>query len=400
MTTFCYLSDADKEQCFIIYRKGTVFQNEPACITAYDICMGLNQHFRGTGVHSYQFSIPLRDAHTGRHFTEVATPECIDKMINWLRRKHDIFYAPGINPDVDSLSWRVERFWADKEQRDEEAKRLEQQKIEEYCKNDVACTLSLKKMHMQYVAHHEEPISSTDFKTRFDLFVEKVWEGVFDEEAPVATSVKNKTARAEALYEKLVGLKKERDELKERNEQLARDYEALWKDRERKKRVLNSFYGASCGYTADAIGEVQRLKKEHDELKERLENLEGGGYTCSDCKRTTCGYFTEILSTLGVKNAVVYPPRGRSKVECFAKLANERAQAVMKENRVMARTIDTHVERLNNQEEIIKTQNKSLERQARQLKDLGVALGNVKNTVDFEIDTLMADHGDEIIPEF
>lgn len=56
--------------------------------------------------------------------------------------------------------------------------------------------------------------------------------------------------------------------------------------------------------------------------------------------------------------------------------------------------------RVRNQSSIIKTQNESLTKQRKQLKDLGVALGNVKNTVDCEIDTLMSDHGDEIIPEF
>lgn len=313
--SFFYLSDDDKEKCFVYYAKGTIFQDEPAYVTAYDICNGLTVHFNEVEADACRFSIPLRDAGSGRYFNVAATPGAIDKMISWLRTKHYIFYTPGVNLDAvldsDGLSHRVEAFWDIEDRRKREAEREDQEKLEEYCKNDPACGLSLKKLHMQYV-------------------------------------------------------------------------------------------------------EIQRLKKERDELKERLEKLEGGGYACSGCKRTTCGYFTEILSSLGVKNAVVYPPRGQSKVECFAKLANERAHVIFKENQTLRQQVDSFskiaaedkdkIESLkrvisglniqaSNQAHIIKKQDK-------QLKDLGVALSNVKNTVDCEIDDLMKTHGDDIIPIF
>lgn len=413
MSITYWLSFENMERCFTIYRKGTVFEHEPAYITAYEVCKGLNEYYQESDV--FKTHIPLRDASTGTRFSECATTGNIDAMVRWLREKHDIFYFPGMNlciPLEDPLSRSVKKFW------DEED--AQQKQIEDYCKNDPACGLSLKKLHNQYVAHHVPPIKYSfpidkpvgrvtnahigqpgeGIRIDIDLFDKELWGLISDEPVPEIKTTTDHLKFYRKVLRTVAKQKNELQTLREDYDSLNKSYDRLWEDKERKKRMLNSYYGATCGATADAYGEIQRLKKERDELKERLEKLEGGGYACSGCKRTTCGYFAEILSTLGVKNAVVYPARGQSKVECFAKLANERAQAVMKENRVMAKTIDTHVERLNNQEEIIKTQNKSLERQARQLKDLGVALGNVKNTVGFEIDTLMSDHGDEIIPEF
>lgn len=313
MSITYWLNSENVERCFPIRRRGTVFEKEPAYITAYEVCKGLNEYYNNG-----KKNIPLRDAQTGKHFHDLPLTATVDKMIRWLREKHDIFYSPAMNlciPLEDPLSRSVKNFW------DEED--AQQKKIEEYCKNDPACGLSLKKLHNQY-------------------------------------------------------------------------------------------------------GEIQRLKKERDELKEERDNLvkrlEGidkyyyAGHVCSGCKRTTCGYFAEILSSLGIKDAYITSgQRGSmSIVEAYAKAANKRAQVIFKENQTLMQQVDAFskiaaedkdkIESLKmrtiNQEEIIKSQNRSLERQARQLKDLGVALGNVKNTVDFEIDTLMSDHGDEIIPEF
>lgn len=410
MNVTYWLSFENMERCFPIYRKGTVFEKEPAYITAYEICKGLNEYYSDDD----NVCIPLRDAHTGKRFSECATTGNIDAMIRWLREKHDIFYFPGMNlciPLEDPLSRSVKKFWEEED--------AQQKQIEEYCKNDPACGLSLKKLHGQYVVHHEDPnIAPTDVTpvpAPMEI-IEALWRSVSDEPVP-EMEIKTASDQFKFFRKVLRTVTKQKNELrtlKEDFDSLNKSYDQLWEDKERKKRMLNSYYGATCGATADAYGEIQRLKKERDELKERLENLEGGGYACSGCKRTTCEYFAEILSTLGVKNAVVCYLRGRSKVECFAKLANERAQVIFKENQTLMQQVDAFskiaaedkdkIESLNmrcmNQEEIIKVQNKSLTKQSKQLKDLGVALGNVKNTVDFEIDTLTSDHGDEIIPEF
>lgn len=408
MSITYWLNSENVDRCFPIRRRGTVFEKEPAYITAYEVCKGLNEYYSNG-----KKNIPLRDAQTGKRFHDLPLTATVDKMIRWLREKHDIFYTPAMNlciPLEDPLSRSVKRFWEEED--------AQQKQIEEYCKNDVVCNLSLKKMHMQYVAHHEEPITPTyvtPVPAPIELF-EELWRAVSDEPVP-EMEIKTATDQFKFCRKVLRKVAKQKNELralKEDFDSLNKSYDQLWEDKERKKRMLNSYYGATCGATADAYGEIQRLKKERDELKERLENLEGGGYACSGCKRTTCGYFAEILSTLGVKNAVVYPARGQSKVECFAKLANERAQVIFKENQTLMQQVDAFskiadeykdkIESLNmrcmNQEEIIKVQNESLTKQSKQLKDLGVALGNVKNTVDFEIDTLMSDHGDEIIPEF
>lgn len=368
MSITYWLNFEDMERCFLIYRKGTVFEKEPAYITAYEACKGLNEYYASED----NGRIPLRDARTGIRFSECATRGVIgsiDKMITWLREKHDIFYTPAMNlciPLEDPLSRSVKKFWEEED--------AQQKQIEEYCKNDPACGLSLKKLHNQYVAHHVPPVT---YSFPLDKPVGRV--------TNVHIGQPGEGIRIDIeLFDKQ-RLEKERDELKE---------------------------------------ERDNLKEERDNLVKRLEEIDEygyGGYACSGCKRTTCGYFTEILSSLGVKNAVVYPPRGQSKVECFAKLANERAHVVFKENQTLTQQVDAFSKiadeykdkikslkrvisglniRVHNQSSIIKTQNESLAKQDKQLKDLGVALSNVKNTVDCEMDDLMKTHGDDIIPIF
>lgn len=289
MNVTYWLNSEDIDRCFQIRRKGTVFEKEPAHITAYGVCKGLNEYYD-----SNKMYMSLRDAHTGRCFCDLPLTDTIDKMIKWLREKHNIFYTQAINlciPLEDPLSMRVKRFW--------DAEDARQKQIEEYCKSDVAVAAS----------------------------------------------------------EELDSVKKERDELKEKCDNL-----------------------------------VKRL--------EEIDEYGYGGHVCTACKGRVCDQFIDILNALGVKEGVLYPARGQSKVNAYAKAAKYRAEVIFNEHQKQQKQIEELYERIHNQEQVIKTQNESLTKQRKQLKDLGVALGNVKNTVDFEIDTLMSDHGDEIIPEF
>lgn len=132
MSVTYWLNREDKERCFQIRRKGTVFEKEPAYITAYEICKGLNEYYSNG-----KKNIPLRDAQTGKRFHDLPLTATVDKMIKWLRDKHDIFYIQAINlciPLEDPLSMRVKRFWEGEDER--------QKQIEEYCKNDVMTTES------------------------------------------------------------------------------------------------------------------------------------------------------------------------------------------------------------------------------------------------------------------
>ena len=280
MSVFYYLSDDDKEKCFVYYAKGTIFQDQPAYVTAYDVCKGLTAHFNEVEADACRFIIPLRDASSGRHFTVAATQGvsgAIDKMISWLRAKHYIFYTPGLNLDAvldhDRLSYRVNAFWNAEDKRQEKIKIEEQQKIENYCKSDVA----------------------------------------------VATA-------------------------------------------------------------SDEIG--------------------SGGHVCTVCKGRVCDQFVDILHALGIKEGVLYPARGQSMVDAYAKAAKVRAEVIFNEPQKMQKQIDELNERIHNQEEIIKAQNKSLIQQKKQLTDLGASLRDIKEVVDCEMDDLMQTHGDDIIPMF
>lgn len=265
MSITYWLSFENMERCFTICRKGTVFEKEPACITAYEVCKGLNEYYQESDV--FKTHIPLRDASTGTRFSECATTGNIDKMIRWLREKHGIFYFPAMNlciPLEDPLSRSVKKFW------DEED--AQQKQIEEYCKNDVAVAV----------------------------------------------------AASEEL----------------------------------------------------------------------------GSDGCTVCKGRVCDQFIDILNALGVKGGVLYSARGQSKVDACAKAAKSRAEVIFKEHQKQRKQIDELYERIHNQESIIKTQNESLTKQRKQLKDLGASLRDIKEVVDCEMDDLMKTHGDDIIPMF
>ena len=259
MSITYWLNCEDKERCFQIRRKGTIFEKEPAYITAYEVCKGLNEYYGNT----FKTSIPLRDARTGKCFSECATADNIDKMIKWLREKHDIFYFQAMNlciPLEDPLSMRVKNFW--------EAEDTRQKQIEEYCKNDVVTTAS---------------------------------------------------------------------------EEIDAD-------------------------------------------------------SCTVCKGRVCDQFIYILNALGVKEGVLYPARGQSRVDAYAKAAKVRAEAIFNEHQKMQKQIDELYERIHNQEQTIKTQNESLTKQRKQLNALGASLRDIKEHVDCEMDDLMKTHGDDIIP--
>lgn len=296
-----WLNREDKERCFRILRKGTAFEKEPAYITAYEVCKGLNEYYSD----DFKTYIPLRDAHTGKPVIEGATADNIDKMIRWLREKHDIFYFQAMNlciPLEDPLSKKVKDFWDGEDER--------QKQIEEYCKNDVAVTAS----------------------------------------------------------EELVSVKKERDELKKQCDWL--------------RTTINSVYGLA----ADTCGSSVEIGS--------------GGHVCTICKGRVCDQFIDILNALGIKEGALYPARGQSKVDACAKVAKQRAEVIFNEHQSMLKQIDELNERIHNQEQIIKAQNESLTRQRKQLNDLGASLRDIKEVVDSEMDDLMAQHGDDIIPVF
>jgi uncharacterized coiled-coil protein SlyX len=262
MSVTYWLNREDKERCFQIRRRGTVFEKEPAYITAYEVCKGLNEYYSNG-----KKNIPIRDAHTGKRFHDLPLTATVDKMIKWLRDKHDIFYIEAINlciPLEDPLSMRVKRFWEGEDER--------QKQIEEYCKNDVVMT-------------------------------------AFDE-----------------------------------------------------------------------IG--------------------SGVHECTICKGRVCDQFVDILNALGVKEGVLYPARGQSRVDAYAKAAKVRAEVIFNEHQKMQKQIDELYERIHNQEQTIKTQNESLTKQRKQLNDLGASLRDIKEVVDCEMDGLMKTHGDDIIPVF
>ena len=74
MSITYWLNSEDKDRCFQI---DTAFEYEPAYITAYEVCKGLNEYYSN----AFKTSITLRDAHTGKCFSECATSDNIDKMI-------------------------------------------------------------------------------------------------------------------------------------------------------------------------------------------------------------------------------------------------------------------------------------------------------------------------------
>lgn len=260
MNVTYWLNSEDKDRCFQIRRKGTVFEKEPAYITAYEVCKGLNEYYDSDKRH-----IPIRDAHTGRRFCDLPLTDTVDKMIKWLREKHNIFYTKAINlriPLEDPLSMRVKRFWEAEDER--------QKQIEEYCKSDVAVAAS-----------------------------EKI----------------------------------------------------------------------------DADG-------------------------CTICKGRVCDQFIDVLNALGVKEGVLYPARGQSRVDAYAKAAKVRADIIFSEHQKMQKQIDELNERVRNQEIIIKAEGKSLTEQCKQIHDLGASLRDIKEVVDDKLDDLMKTHGDGIIPMF
>lgn len=260
MSITYWLNCEDKDRCFPIRRRGTVFEKEPAYITAYEVCKGLNEYYSNG-----KKNIPLRDAQTGKRFHDLPLTATVDKMIKWLREKHDIFYYQAMNlciPLEDPLSRSVKKFWEEED--------AQQKQIEGYCKSDVAVAAS-------------------------------------------------------------------------------------------------------------------------EEL---------GSDGCTVCKGRVCDQFIDILNALGVKGGVLYSARGQSKVDACANAAKSRAEVIFNEHQSMRKQINELHERIHNQEEIIKTQNESLTKQRKQLKDLGVAFSKVKEVVDCEMDDLMKTHGDDIIPIF
>ena len=388
MNVTYWLNCEDKDRCFQIRRRGTVFEKEPAYITAYEVCKGLNEYYSNG-----KKNIPLRDAQTGKRFHDLPLTATVDKMIKWLREKHDIFYSPAMNlciPLEDPLSMRVKRFW--------EAEDARQKQIEEYCKNDLACNLSLKKLYNQYVVHHEDtniaPADVTRLPAPMEI-IEELWMAVSDEPVP---EIKTTTDQLKFYNKVLRTVAKQKNELRTLREDfdsLNKSYDRLWVDKERKKRMLNSFYGVTCGATADAYDEIQRLKKERDELKERLEKLEGGGYVCTVCKGRVCDQFIDILNALGIKEGALYPTRGQSKVDAYAKAAKVRAEVIFSEHQKMQKQIDELNERVRNQEIVIKAEGKSLTEHRKQIHDLGASLRDIKEVVDGKMDDLMKTHGAE-----
>lgn len=307
MSITYWLNCEDKDRCLQIRLRGTVFEKEPAYITAYDVCKGLNEYYSNG-----KKNIPLRDAQTGKRFHNLPLTATVDKMIKWLRDKHDIFYFQAINlciPLEDPLSMRVKRFWEAEDER--------QKQIEEYCKSDPAVTAS----------------------------------------------------------EELDSVKKERDELKKKCDALTTHLGVL-------RTTINSTYGlaeSTCGNSGE-IG--------------------SGGHVCTVCKGRVCDQFIDILNALGIKEGVLYPARGQSKVDAYANAAKVRADIIFSEHQKKQKQIDELYERIHNQEETIKTQNESLTKQRKQLKDLGASLRDIKEVVDCEMDDLMKTHGDDIIPIF
>lgn len=121
---------------------------------------------------------------------------------------------------------------------------------------------------------------------------------------------------------------------------------------------------------------------------------------CTICKGRVCDQFIDVLNALGVKEGVLYPARGQSRVDAYAKAAKVRAEVIFNEHQKMQKQIDELNERVRNQEIIIKTEGKSLTEQCKQIHDLGASLRDIKEVVDDKLDDLMKTHGDDIIPMF
>lgn len=170
-----------------------------------------------------------------------------------------------------------------------------------------------------------------------------------------------------------------------------RSVKKFWEAEDELQKQIEEYCNNDVAVTASEV--LSSVKKERDELIRKCD-------VCTVCNGRVCDQFIDILNALGVKEGVLYPARGQSKVDAYAKAAKVRADIIFSEHQKQQKQIEELYERIHNQEETIKTQNESLTKQRKQLKDLGASLRDIKEVVDDKLDDLMKTHGDGIIPIF